>query len=101
MSAHQAMLKEIKIADIVVGQRHRRDMGDHTTSWPTQNPMSRRPPRQAGGSGVLPQNQGLSLGAGDASNIFSLLLRSSNSIRRFKSAVSPDLTCRSSSFKTA
>ena len=42
VSAHQAMLKEIKIADIVVGQRHRRDMGDHTTSWPTQNPMSRR-----------------------------------------------------------
>ena len=25
------MLKEIKIADIVVGQRHRRDMGDLTT----------------------------------------------------------------------
>jgi DNA modification methylase len=29
--AHQAMLKEIKITDIRVGQRHRRDMGDLTT----------------------------------------------------------------------
>ena len=31
VSAHQAMLKEIQIADISVGQRHRRDMGDLTT----------------------------------------------------------------------
>ena len=31
VSAHQAMLKEIKIADIVVGSRHRRDMGDLTS----------------------------------------------------------------------
>jgi ParB family chromosome partitioning protein len=29
--AHQAMLKEIKITDIVVGSRHRKDMGDLTT----------------------------------------------------------------------
>ena len=31
MSAHQAMLKEIKITDIRVGRRHRSDMGDLTT----------------------------------------------------------------------
>src|SRR5262249_22785116 len=31
VSAHQAMLKEIKIADIVVRSRHRRNMGDLTT----------------------------------------------------------------------
>ena len=28
MSADHAMLKEIKVAPIKVGQRHRRDMGD-------------------------------------------------------------------------
>ena len=31
MIANHAMLKEIKIADIRVGSRHRRDMGDLTT----------------------------------------------------------------------
>jgi hypothetical protein len=31
VSADHAMLKEIKIADIKVGHRHRRDMGDLTT----------------------------------------------------------------------
>jgi hypothetical protein len=31
VSADRAMLKELKIADIVVGDRHRRDMGDLTT----------------------------------------------------------------------
>ena len=31
VSAHQAMLTEIKIADMVVGSGHRRDMGDLTT----------------------------------------------------------------------
>ena len=31
MSAHHSMLKEIKIADISVGSRHRKDMGDLTT----------------------------------------------------------------------
>jgi hypothetical protein len=40
VSAHQGMLKAIKIADIVVGNRHSKDMGDLTIRTYNHGEMS-------------------------------------------------------------